>query len=181
MPDAVLLTMVRDGDDTAYAALWRRYRSTAIAVALRTTRTFDAEDVAAEAFARILAAIRAGGGPRIAFRAYLLVTVKNVIANWGRQEARMAMISLDLIEELPVRRHVIDVGDRLAVVSAFRTLPERWQLSLWYSEIEGLGPSEIGTLLGISSSAAAMLTYRARIGLREAWHSENGASRLIDP
>lgn len=173
-PDANLLAMVRAGDDDAYATLWRRYRSVAVAVAFQTTRTFDPEDVAAEAFVRVLTAIRGGGGPAIAFRAYLIVTVKNVVANWARRESRSVSVSLELVEDLPDLTIYLDFGDRSAVVSAFRSLPRRWQLALWYSEIEGRKPSEIGEIMGISPSAAAMLTYRARQGLRAAWHREDG-------
>lgn len=172
--DANLLARVRAGDDEAFAALWRRYRSVAVAVAFQSTRTFDPEDVAAEAFVRVFTAMRGGGGPAIAFRAYLIVTVKNVIANWARRESRSTSVSLELVEDLPDLTIYLDFGDRTAVVSAFRSLPRRWQLALWYSEIEGRKPSEIGEIMGISPSAAAMLTYRARQGLRAAWHREEG-------
>jgi hypothetical protein len=53
--------------------------------------------------------------------------------------------------------------------AAFASLPERWQLVLWHTEVEGLGAAEVAPLLGIAPNAAAALAYRAREGLRQAY------------
>ena len=59
--------------------------------------------------------------------------------------------------------------DRALTVRAFRSLPERWQTVLWYTEIEGMDPHEVAPLLGLTANGVAALAYRAREGLRVAW------------
>ena len=43
-----------------------------------TRSTADADDAVAEAFARVLAVMRRGGGPEVAMRPYLMTVVRNV-------------------------------------------------------------------------------------------------------
>jgi hypothetical protein len=59
--------------------------------------------------------------------------------------------------------------DRTLTARAFRSLPERWQTVLWYTEVEGMDPHEVAPLMGISANSVAALSYRAREGLRKAW------------
>ena len=54
-------------------------------------------------------------------------------------------------------------------VRAFRSLPERWQTILWYTEVEGMQPAEAAPHLGLTANGAAALAYRAREGLKAAW------------
>src|SRR5689334_10847027 len=77
-PDAELIAGVRGGDEHAYDLLYRRHSESALRYARSLAKsTVDAEDVVAEAFARVLAALQAGMGPEEAFRPYLLSVVRN--------------------------------------------------------------------------------------------------------
>jgi hypothetical protein len=62
------------------------------------------------------------------------------------------------------------------VVVAYRSLPERWQAILWYTEIEKRTPAEVAPLLGLSANGAAALAYRARSALRVAYLQHHLAS-----
>ena len=52
---------------------------------------------------------------------------------------------------------------------AFASLPERWQLVLWHTEVEGRSAAEVAPILGLAPNAVAALAYRAREGLRQAY------------
>jgi len=52
---------------------------------------------------------------------------------------------------------------------AFGSLPERWQLVLWHTEVEGETPARVAPLLGVEPGAVAALAYRAREGLKQAY------------
>jgi RNA polymerase sigma factor (sigma-70 family) len=175
--DTGLLRLVREGDDRAYGELWRRHAGVGAAIARRVTTRIDSADVVAESFARMLQAIRNGAGPRTAVRSYLATTIRAVCATWGR--AQHETVGLDCAPELGFvdeRLDRIDDVDSLDMaVAAFKTLPERWQTALWYSEVEGLSNAEIAKILNIKASAAAMLTSRARAGLRRSWHENEVA------
>jgi len=58
-----------------------------------------ADDIVAEAFARVLAAIREGGGPSHAFRAYLLRAVRNLAHDWLAARRRVTVIG-DMDDEV---------------------------------------------------------------------------------
>jgi RNA polymerase sigma factor (sigma-70 family) len=169
MSDASLILAVRQGDNEAGSELFRRHHGAAVAAARALSRSAaDADDIASEAFGRVLRAIRGGGGPEVAFRPYLLSTVRNVFYDQVRRRRE------EPTDEVPEPGlGGVDMADRLAEAglagAAFASLPERWQLVLWHTEVEGLGAAEVAPMLGIAPNAAAALAYRAREGLRQAY------------
>lgn len=169
--DAELIAAARLDDHGAYGELFRRHGDAARAAARALVgRRADFDDLVAEGFARVLNAIRRGGGPEQAFRPYLLTCLRNVFYDRARTDAH-----LDPLGEMP---DVVDAAlearaasgdDRALVARAFATLPERWQLVLWHTEIEGRSAAEVAPLIGLAPNAVAALAYRAREGLREAY------------
>src|SRR4051794_23386487 len=89
MSDAELLNRVRAGDSEAYGLLYRRHWDAARRLGAVLVRGTEAEDLAAEAFARVLATLRSGGGPQAAFRPYLLAAVRNAFYDRVRRTARV--------------------------------------------------------------------------------------------
>lgn len=63
--DEPLLDAVRNGDNQAFGELYERHRGAVFAVArLHTHSQAEAEDITSEAFTRVLALLKSGGGPR---------------------------------------------------------------------------------------------------------------------
>ncbi|MGC5009547.1 sigma factor [Streptosporangium sp. DT93] len=60
------------------------------------------------------------------------------------------------------------VLERSPVARAFRSLPERWQLVLWHTEVERTAPEDTALLLGLTVGGTDALAYRAREGMRQA-------------
>ncbi|WJM15281.1 sigma-70 family RNA polymerase sigma factor [Microbacterium arborescens] len=171
--DDELVERARNHDERAYGELWLRHSAAAHAVA-RAYSSLDPDDVVAEAFARILSAIRRGGGPSMGFRPYLLTSVRNVAHKWGAQQQQVYATDLEdaADETAPDAEWSTIAGfDSSAVASAFATLPTRWQEALWYSEVDGLKPRQFAPLLGLAPNAASALVVRARRGFRDAWVS----------
>lgn len=168
--DHELVRRTRRGDRAAYAELWRRHHHAGLRVARAVTHR-DADDIVAEAFARILRIVLAGGGPEAAFRPYLYTTIKNVAASQGRATKEFAIDDLEVLLDPGEAEDEVAISalDRSLTAHAFRSLPERWQTVLWYTEVEGLDPHEAAPLLGLSANATAALSFRAREGLRVAW------------
>lgn len=168
--DAELIESARSGDTSAFAELWRRHFRPAARVARQFT-TIDADDLVSEAYARIYQRVLAGGGPTGAFRPYLYTTIRNLASTWGAAAQRD--IQVDMIEDFEDERIPDDPAafalDRTLTARAFRSLPERWQTVLWYTEVEGMDPHEVAPIMGISANSVAALSYRAREGLRKAW------------
>ena len=182
--DADLLARVRAGDRDAYGELWVRHEPAASSLARYLTRSnHDADDVVADAFARVLRAIDGGAGPTEAFRPYLLTAVRRTA--WRRSEdtARHRLgAEEDEADRLDLRL-TVDAEDRTdegLVLQAFQGLPERWQLVLWHTEIEGQPPAAVAPLLGLSANATAALAVRAREGLRQSYLQVHLQSRPAD-
>ncbi|NBH08244.1 sigma-70 family RNA polymerase sigma factor, partial [Amycolatopsis sp. SID8362] len=131
----------------------------------------ERDDLVAEAFARVLAVVRAGGGPEGDLRPYLVATMRNLVSRWGRQGSRV-----ELCETVP-ESCAAGGADELAlhrsneklVWTAYCTLPGRWRTVLWRTEAEGDTPTEVAPLLGLSPNSVAALAMRAREGLRQAY------------
>lgn len=167
--DTDLVESARTGDDDAFAELWLRHSAAGRTVA-RSFSTEDPDDVVAEAYARILKAVRDGRGPSAGFRPYLFTTIRNVAAAWGGARRDVPIEDATTIEDPETTEAAsMDALDRSLTARAFRSLPQRWQEVLWYSEVEGMSPATVAPLLGLTPNGTAALAYRAREGLRQAW------------
>ncbi|WP_344965452.1 sigma-70 family RNA polymerase sigma factor, partial [Crossiella cryophila] len=170
--DAELITKVRAGVTESYGELYRRHVGSATAFARQLANaTAEADDLVAEAFTKVLDALRAGKGPELAFRSYLLTTLRNVAYERHRR-AKPVTLSNDLGEvpdQVETQASVFEDIERSLAAKAFQRLPERWQAVLWYTEIEGHAPAEVAPLLGLNPNGVSALAYRAREGLRQAY------------
>jgi RNA polymerase sigma factor (sigma-70 family) len=170
--DAELTEAVRGGDIAAYGVLYRRHLTSARrAAGALTATTAEREDLVAEAFVRLLRVLRAGGGPDDEFRAYLITTMRNVLISWRRRDGAVSVMAEVPEVERSTSPEAV-VGDRLhaaLAAEAFASLPERWRLVLWRTEIEEESPATVAKSLGMTPNGVAALAYRAREGLRQAY------------
>lgn len=179
--DLALVADVRGGQRDAFAELYRRYYGPALRFALSLTGGDEAQaqDVVAEAFARVLRATAQGGGSTVAFWPYLLAAIRREYLAELRRSGRVDLVddADELDSPAPAEdEQVVGVGDPL-VVSAFRRLPARWRAVLWHVEIQGDKPADLAELMGISPNAVAALASRAREGLRQEYLQE----RVVRP
>jgi RNA polymerase sigma factor (sigma-70 family) len=170
--DAELIEAVRRGDGAAYGQLYERHLHAArrAAGALAATPA-EREDLVAEAFARLLRILRAGGGPGEEFRPYLITTMRNVLISWRRRDSVVSVMA-DVPEIRPATGPEVVVDGRLhaeLAAEAFARLPERWRFVLYRTEVEGESPAKVASSLGMTANGVAALAYRAREGLRQAY------------
>src|SRR6202000_1186561 len=98
--DAQLIEAVRHGDVAAYGDLYVQHLGPARSLARQLARTTaDGDDLVSEAFIRVLHALRAGGGPNSAIRAYLLTALRHVAYDRTRKERRVEL-SEDIAESV---------------------------------------------------------------------------------
>jgi RNA polymerase sigma factor (sigma-70 family) len=176
--DALLMAAVRTGTVDAYGELYARHVAAARRLAGALVRDpADAEDLVAEAFAKILAVLREGRGPDLAFRAYLLATLRHVGYDRARRDNRVELT--DDITRYETGAPFLDTTvadlERSYAARAFANLPERWRVVLWHTEVEGESLAEIAPLLGLTPNGVAALAYRARERLRQMYLQEHVA------
>jgi RNA polymerase sigma factor (sigma-70 family) len=169
--DRELLVALRAGEDAAFGKLFSRHADAVrrLARSLATDRA-DAEDLTAEAFFRVLQAIRRGSGPNDNVRSYLLIVTRRVAWEW-RERRRDVPVSDEVLSYRAGQNPDTSgqTHERNLIARAFTSLPERWRSVLWEVEVEGERPAEVGPRIGLSPNATAALARRARRGLRAAY------------
>ncbi|RBQ21406.1 hypothetical protein DP939_01440 [Spongiactinospora rosea] len=170
--DAELLESVRTGKAAAFGVLYQRHVSAARCLAKQLVSSpAEADDVVAETFAKILDLVRRGGGPEIALRPYLLTALRRTVYDRSRGQSRQ--VPTDDMEAhdpgVPFVDPALTGLERSLVARAFMSLPDRWRMVLWHTEVENARAADLAPLLGLTPNAVAALAYRAREGLRQAY------------
>lgn len=170
--DAELLGRARSGDQEAVATLYADHVGAARKLAVILAGAGTAEDLVADAFARVFEAIGAGAGPETNFRGYLFVTIRNRHRDLVRRSGRESPASDQpwLLEgrSESLEEQVQELGQG-AAVSALGRLPDSWQQVLWHLEVEGHRVPEVASMLSMTPAAVSSLAYRAREGLKVAY------------
>lgn len=180
--DAELIAAVRNGATAAFGVLYERHAGAAGTVARQyLTPAAGAEDVVADAFAKVLTILRSGRGPDTAFRAYLFTVVRRLAYVAVNQSRRVQATDDAGFESVfgpsaSSEEPALEGFERSTVAKAYKALPERWQAALWYSEVEGLTPAQFAPSLGLTANGAAALAYRAREGLRQQYLQQHLAA-----
>jgi RNA polymerase sigma factor (sigma-70 family) len=171
LTDPELISRVREGDVGAYGTLFARHVDAATRLARLLVGAPDADDLVSEAFVKVLNVLLAGGGPDVAFRAYLLTAVRRLHIDKVRGQQKLTttgdMTPFD--PGVPFTDPAVAGFEGGAAAKAFASLPERWQMVLWHLEVENQKPADIAVLLGMSANSVSALAYRAREGLRQAF------------
>ena len=174
--DIDLMARVRAGSGESFGLLYERHLGAARRLARQLSRSSaDVDDLVAEAFAKVFATMRAGGGPTTAFRAYLLTTMRNVSIERGRRDRKLKL-SGDMTEHDsggPWEDPAVAGLESAFTARAFARLPERWQTVLWHTEVEEESPTDLAPILGMTPNGVSALAYRAREGLRQAYLREH--------
>lgn len=155
--------------DLPYEALYVEHEPAARRLALSLVPPHAADDVVAEAFARVLDT--AGrNGPPAAFRPYLMAAVRNVARTYHARGARFVPVPAP--EPPPVTgplRALVERDDARLAAQAFAALPERWQRVLWATAVEEITVAALAGRWGMTANSVSQLASRAREGLRQAY------------
>ncbi|WP_173130375.1 RNA polymerase sigma factor [Kibdelosporangium persicum] len=172
----MLIESVRLGDTSAYELLYKRHKSAAYSVArCISCSTSEADDLVAEGFARVLATLVRGEGPRRhKFRAYLLTTIRHVAYDRTRKDRRLTLCddivaATDAAEAAPFEDPLTTQFENSTAAQAFDKLPPMSKDTVVLTIVLGLSPSEAAVLLGVSPNCVSARMYRARQELRAAY------------
>lgn len=170
--DRRLVRLVRDGYETAFEEIVRRYGKAlgGYAASIVGNRS---EDVTQDAFSKALLALRRSDA-EIELRPWLFRIVRNTALNDLRDSPPSPEMLAEAIaaggspaQELEQREELADLIGRL------KALPEPQRAAIVMRELEGLSHDEIAAALGLSGGGARQAIYRARQALRD------GAGMLV--
>jgi len=160
---------VARGDLSAFGQLVSRHQTSAWNAAYRFLgNTADAEDIAQEAFLRILDS--AGHyQPTASFRTYLYRIVTRLCFDLSRRKRLRRHQQLpDLAANCPSPEGVSILGERAAAVRrALDSLPAAQKMAVVLRHYEDLGYREIAAALNTTDKGAERLLARARASLEQ--------------
>jgi RNA polymerase sigma factor (sigma-70 family) len=165
-PDRRLVQLVREGYESAFEEIVRRYRKPLdrFAAAIVGGRC---EDVTQDAFSKALLALR-GTTTEIELKPWLYRIVRNTALNEIRDSPPPTE---QLGEAIPGARSAAVEAERREeigeLMTRLRALPEPQRAAIVMRELEGLSHEEIAAALGVSGGAARQAIYRARVTLRD--------------
>ncbi len=184
-PDVRLMLALRDGDSSAFDALFRRWAGPLLHYLERLVRdAAAAEELVQEAFLRVYRA-RERYEPDARFSTWLYTIASRLAFNELRRPRQRAPHRshspeqdgrLELTADQPGIDDVVHarrVGD--AVEKALDALPERQRAALWLTAVEGLSYAEVARSLETTEKSVKALVHRARSALAE--HLDAGDSR----
>jgi RNA polymerase sigma factor (sigma-70 family) len=164
--DARLVRLVRQGHDSAFEEIVRRYRRPLDRFAASIVGS-HADDVTQDSFRKALVALRQAEAD-IELRPWLFRIVRNTALTDLRDRPPAAA---QLAEELVVGgRSAAAEAERRAelkdLTARLRALPDNQRAALVMRELEGMSHEEIAAALGISGGAARQAIARARAAVR---------------
>ncbi len=177
-PDVRLMLALRDGDESAFDALFRRWAGPLLHYLERLVRdTASAEELVQESFLRVYRA-RERYEPDARFSTWLYTIASRLAFNeLRRPQRRRPHRSSDPgpdapAFELPAAQPAIDAVVHArrcagAVGRALDELPERQRAALWLSAVEGLSYAEVARSLETTEKSVKALVHRARVALAD--------------
>ena len=191
--DAELLRLAREGNEDAFAILFRAHRMKVYSLCLRLTgNTGEAEDLTQDAFLQVFRKIGNFRGDS-AFSTWLYrVTMNTVLMHFRKKKAKYISLEepADRIPGAPKR----DLGavderlcrsvDRIALARAMKDLPSGYRTVFLMHEVRGYDHREIAHLLRCSIGNSKSQLHRAKAKMREIMgfrtlHTESPRHRLV--
>ncbi len=172
-PDRRLVSLVRNGYETAFEEIVRRYGKPLGRYAAAIVPSHRAEDVTQDAFSKALLALR-DTDKEIELRPWLYRIVRNTALNNLRDQPAVTAPLHEGIDGVETPPEAAERREEIAeLLLRLRALPDPQRAAIVMRELEGLSHEEIAAALGLSGGAARQTIYRARRALR------NGAGMLV--
>lgn len=166
--DKRLARRASEGDERAFAAIFRRYHQDLYRYCLAILgNPEDAQDALQNT---MLSALRAlpGESRQIELKPWLYRIAHNESIDLLRRRRAGEALDPELAAAGPGLAREAEARERLGrLLADIGELPDRQRGALLMRELSGLGFEEIGAALGCSAAVARQTTYEARLGLRE--------------
>jgi RNA polymerase sigma-70 factor (ECF subfamily) len=171
--------MRQPADDATFEELFRETCTDLLAYVLRRSKTAeDAADLLAETYLiawRKLERVPSGDAARL----WLFAVARNLLRQGARRRRSSNRLTERLAGELRLARpaHPSDDEDRDRLRAALAALPERDREIVMLTAWEGLTPSQIAAVTGMSANVVRVRLHRARNRLKRALSPSRPASR----
>lgn len=167
--DQELLTRLRRGDDTAFAALIDRHDAALRRAALAFVSTAaSADEVVQDTWLAVLAGV-AGFEGRSSIKTWIFQILINRAKTRGTREARTVPVAdpeTDRCDGDTPKRRLLRKELAVAIAAAIRCLPERQRTVVVLRDALGWSATEVCDVLDLAQANQRVLLHRARSRLR---------------
>jgi RNA polymerase sigma-70 factor (ECF subfamily) len=160
--DARLVRSARDGDPSAFAALYERYARVIHGILLARVPRADVDDLVQDVFLAAWNRLAALRDPA-AFGGWLTSIARHRAIDFHRR----AVESAELPEDLTAHDATAARAEALAVLDTIRALPEAYRETLVLRLVEGLTGPEIAARTGLTAASVRVNLHRGMKRLRE--------------
>lgn len=154
-----------------WSTVWADYHGKIAAyVALRVNCPHLADDLAAETFAKAIAADKAGRGPKDNLSGWLYRIAHNLVVDHYRTRGRLQVADVDEVQWLALAAGDGDLADACAAADRLERAAQRLspsQRATWAWHAQGYPLREIVQLTGSPETAVKAVHHRAIHRLRE--------------
>jgi len=179
-----LIARARNGDASAFGALFEAHKPRILAVCLRMTNNLtEAEDLTQDAFIHVLRKLSTFRGES-AFSTWLYrIAVNTVLMHFRRHSERQTTFDHSADQDtVPAERKYGRVDerltgciDRLALARALQALPPGYRMIFMLHEVQGYEHNEIARLLRCSIGNSKSQLHKAKQRMRELLTPRNSA------
>ena len=169
LSDPELISLCSEGKSRAQEALYKRYFSFAMSVAIRyTCDEGEAMEIVNDSFMKVLEKAGEFDTTRDFRPWYGRIIANSAIDNYRQNVKQVSHLQLNEIEATEEQEPEIDANLSAAeIIRLFSQLPEQLRVTFNLFEIEGYSHNEIGQILGITASSSRSNLTRAKKMLRE--------------
>jgi RNA polymerase sigma-70 factor (ECF subfamily) len=164
--DADLVRQARDGDEVAFADLYRRYARMVHGLLLARVPFDEVDDLVQEVFLSAWKQLHTLRDPA-AFGGWLAMTTRNRATDFQRRSADV----VQLPDTLQARDVTAERTEALAVLEVVRGLPDAYRDTLILRLVEGLSGPEIAERTGLTAASVRVNLHRGMKLLRAKLHA----------
>ena len=167
--DWICIQKIREGEKSAFEALFDRHKNRAVNLAFRFTKSREAaEDIAHDVFLKIYEG-KFHFEPKAKFSTWLYRVIVNASIDFTRQKKFIPIPEQVADIHSPKILEVLKQAEmKFSVQSAIDSLPEKFRSPILLYQFENMSYREIAGILGISEKAVERRLYHAKERLREA-------------
>jgi RNA polymerase sigma-70 factor (ECF subfamily) len=164
--DAQLVRQSRDGDEAAFADLYRRYAGMVHGLLLARIPVAEVDDLVQEVFLSAWKRLNSLRDPA-AFGGWLAMIARNRATDFHRRSPDV----VELPDGLQARDVTAERAEALAVLEVVRSLPDAYRETLVLRLVEGLTGPEIALRTGLTAASVRVNLHRGMKLLREKLHA----------
>ena len=160
--DAGLVRRARDGDESAFAALYGRYARVVHGILLTRVPPADAEDLVQDVFLSAWQRLESLRDPA-AFGGWLTMITRNRATDLRRRQVDV----VELPQNLAGHDATAERAEAVAVLETIRELPDAYRETLVLRLVEGMTGPEIAERTGLTAASVRVNLHRGMKLLRE--------------